>query len=69
MNNDARWIGTEAYATCTIGRLVLIVHGEAEAGVAFPFAAYVAVDGDAPELIGNYRTQRGAKIAARNVGR
>jgi hypothetical protein len=69
----ARWTGTGTFATCTVGRLVLTVHGEPEDGVTFPFAAYVATDGDAPELVGMYRTLTAAKIAAstvaRNVGR
>ena len=69
----AAWTGTETYAARTLGPVTLSVTGQAEAGVTFPFAAYVAVEGDTPELVGNYRTMTAAKIAAsavaRNIGR
>lgn len=66
---NATWTGTATFATRTIGRLVLTVHGETEEGVAFPFAAYISVDGDSPELVGMYRTLTAAKIAAATVAR
>lgn len=69
MNAPQTWTGNDTYATKIIGRLTLTVTGETETGVGFPFSAYLTVDGDAPEYIGNYRTLKGAKIAASAIAK